>query len=76
MSDNDYGYQYYMECISLGGVFEDGNGSIIPGCVDGNSDLSDSLVFFLDGVYDNRSRLVMHKDSVLLSPKLEVFYSK
>jgi len=49
---------------------------VLQDFVEGNYNLSDSLVFFLDGVYDNRSRLVMHKDSDLFSPKLEVFYSK
>ena len=50
--------------------------SVVQDFVDGDINLSDSLIFLIDGVYDNRSRLVMHKEIDLLSPKLEVFYSK
>jgi len=50
--------------------------SVIQDYIDGELSLSDSIVFYIDGVYDNRSRLVMHKNNEDLSPKLEVFYSR
>ena len=50
--------------------------SVIQDFIDSELSLSDSIVFHIDGVYDNRSRLVMHKNNEDLSPKLEVFYSR
>ena len=50
--------------------------SVVQDYIDGELSLSDSIVFYIDGVYDNRSRLVMHKNNEDLSPKLEVFYSR
>ena len=49
--------------------------SVIQDYIDGELSLSDSIIFYIDGVYDNRSRLVINKDGEL-SPKLEVFYSR
>jgi len=47
LSDNDYGYRYYMECLRLGGTFEDGDGSLLTNCIDNNSDL-ECECFYLD----------------------------
>ena len=49
--------------------------SVIQDYIDGELSLSDSIIFYIDGVYDNRSRLVIDKNGEL-SPKLEVFYSQ
>ena len=49
---------------------------VIQDIVDGNIDLSDDVIFLLDGVYDNRSRVVLHKVHDTLFPRLEVFYSE
>ena len=49
---------------------------VIQDIVDGNIDLSDDVIFLLDGVYDNRSRVVLHKEHDTLFPRLEVFYSE
>ena len=49
--------------------------SVIQDYIDGELGLSDSIIFYIDGVYDNRSRLVIDKNGEL-SPKLEVFYSR
>jgi len=49
---------------------------VIQDIVNNDIDLSEDIIFLLDGVYDNRSRLVLHKTDELLSPKLEVFYSE
>ena len=49
--------------------------SVIQDYINGDLSLSDSIIFYIDGVYDNRSRLVIDKNGEL-SPKLEVFYSQ
>ncbi len=49
---------------------------VIQDIINDDIDLSEDIIFLLDGVYDNRSRLVLHKTDELLSPKLEVFYSE
>lgn len=51
-------------------------GAVIENFVLGDMDPTEEIIFFLDGVYDNRSRMVFHKNHQTLSPRLEIFYSK
>ena len=51
-------------------------GSVIEEFVVGDMDINDEIIFFIDGVYDNRSRLVLYKNHETLSPHLEIFYSE
>ena len=49
-------------------------GSVIEDLVDGDIDLSHEMVFLLDGVYNNTSRIVFYRNA--FPPVLEVFYSE
>jgi len=49
---------------------------VIQDIINGDIDLSEDIIFLLDGVYDNRSRVVLYKEHDTFSPKLEVFYSE
>jgi len=51
-------------------------GSVIEDFVSGDMDVTKEIIFFVDGVYDNRSRIVFHKNHETLSPRLEIFYSE
>jgi len=51
-------------------------GPIIEDFILGEMDPSEEIIFFLDGVYDNKSRLLFYESHETLSPHLEIFYSE
>ena len=50
-------------------------GSIIQDLIDDDLNVDDEIILTLDGIYDNRSRIIFHREGEY-SPRLEIFYTK